>query len=264
MRRWAGVPRIDAAMQARLSIIAAEGARHGMRREVFAKLGDSLTESGSFLQDVGHGWFDLGAYEWLGDTIAMYRRVPVDADGNDSFAHASQAAAGGWSTADALEGPSPNAVERELDTLRPALAFVLFGTNDIDRGPPAQFRDGLDHIVAACLSRGVIPVLSTVPDRLDGGGPASRVPAMNDVVQALARTRGLPVIDLNAALAPLPRHGIETDGIHLSAWQRDGDYRTANFTDESLRDGYNVRNLITLQTLDALRRIVFGRETPDA
>ncbi len=54
------------------------------------------------------------------------------------------------------------------------------------------------------------------------------------------------------------------DGIHPSAYQHDGDTRAGTFTDEALRHGYNVRNLVTLQTLDALRRIVFDQEQPAA
>ncbi len=258
------VPRIDAAMRDRLARIAAVGAQRGMRREVFAKIGDSITESGSFLQDVGHGWFDLGSFTALEPTIAFYRRAHVDHDGNDSFAHSSEASVSGWTVQDALAAPRPDALERELTALRPAVAFVMFGTNDLDRSTPDAFRAGITEVVNRCLERGTIPVLSTIPDRLDRDEAARRVAMMNVIVRDIAQANGLPVIDLFGALRELPRHGLGDDGIHPSAYARDGDVRAATFTDEGLRHGYNVRNLVTLQTLDAIRRIVFEREPPEA
>jgi hypothetical protein len=261
--RWTGVPRIDAATRDRLVAIAALGAQRGMRRDVFAKLGDSITESASFLQDLGHGWYDLGRFSSLSATIEQFHRTTVDRDGNDSFMRPSQAASMGWTTADALEGPAPDAIERELDLLHPSIAFVMFGTNDVDRGSESSFRDGLGRIVADCLRRGVIPVLSTIPDRLDDRSAGARVPAFNNVIRTLARDNGTPLIDLHTALETLPNRGLDPDGIHPSAWQLDGDTRTASFDSDALRYGYNVRNLTTLQTLDLLRRVVFDHEAPD-
>jgi hypothetical protein len=267
MRRssvWTGVPRIDAALRDRLVRLAALGAQRGMRREVFAKVGDSITESGSFLHDIGHGWHDLASYASLEPTVTFFHRTVVDGDGNDSFAHASEAAVSGWTVQDALEPPSPDALERELRAVRPSIALIMFGTNDIDRSTPDAYRNGLVRVVARCLERGVIPVVSTIPMRLDRADAGRRVPVMNAIVRDTARAQTIPLIDLHAALNDLPRHGLGDDGIHPSAYQHDGDTRAGTFTDDALRHGYNVRNLVTLQTLDALRRIVFDQEQPAA
>jgi hypothetical protein len=45
----------------------------GMRPDVFAKIGDSITESASFLSDIGQGWYVLGRYGALEPTIAHFR-----------------------------------------------------------------------------------------------------------------------------------------------------------------------------------------------
>jgi hypothetical protein len=259
----AAVPRLDAQTKARLRAIAARGATRGMRRGVFAKIGDSITESGSFLQDIGHGWFDLGPYAALAPTIAFFHHTSVDSANNDSFAHASLAAASGWTSSDALEG-SPEPVARELDALRPGTALIMLGTNDVDRATPAALETHLARIVDECIDHGVVPVLSTIPDRLDSPAARDRVPAFNERIERLANARGLPLMDLHAALAALPHHGLGDDGIHPSAYvTSDGDTRACNFAPASLRSGYNVRNLVALLTLDKIRTIVFDDGAPD-
>jgi hypothetical protein len=259
----AGVPRIDATLKVRLRAIAEVGVQHGMRHDVFAKVGDSITESGSFLQDVGHGWFDLAEYASLEPTVAYFHRTSVDSSGSDSFARASSAATSGWTSGDAVDG-SPDAVLREIDAIHPALALVMFGTNDIDRATLFEFEHNLARIVDECIGRGVIPVLSTIPDRSDTPLARDRVPIYNARIVALATSRQLPTMDLHAALATLPRHGLGDDGIHPSAFTNSsGDTRAADFGASALRSGYNVRNLLALLTLDKIRSIVFDDGAAD-
>lgn len=259
-----GVPRIDAGMKARLQEIHRRGLARGMRPAVFAKLGDSMTESASFLQDIGRGWYDLGSYTTLRETIEYFHRTAIDEQGNDSFAHPSSAAVAGWTVDDALQGAPSHPVAHELDTIRPATALVMFGTNDIDRSTPDQFATSLRLLVDECIARGVIPVLSTIPDRLDSTVAAERVPTFNARIVDVARQRKLPWMNLHAVLSRLPRHGLNSDGIHLSVYTNsEGQAYAAVFTPEALRYGYNVRNLVALQTLHRLRSIVFEDGAPD-
>ena len=66
----------------------------------------------------------------------------------------------------------------------------------------------------------------------------------------------LPLINLNRALEPLPDHGVNpADMIHLSV---PPDGRVDLFTTEDLQYGFTVRNLVTLQTLQALLSAVNG------
>src|SRR5687767_13584443 len=55
------LPEFDRETDAHVREVAAAGRARGNRADVVAKIGDSITESQSFLQDCGMGWYDLGA-----------------------------------------------------------------------------------------------------------------------------------------------------------------------------------------------------------
>ena len=259
----AAVPHIDAALKARLREIYRFGAAHGLRPDVFAKVGDSITESASFLQDIGHGWFDLAGQSDLQPIVDYFHHRTIDSESNDSFAHGSAVAVAGWTSGDALEHDGATPLVMELEALHPAFAIVMYGSNDIDRASPESLGTNLTRIVDECLRRGVIPILSTIPDRRDTAVAAARVPAFNRAIVAVARARSIPLMDLHAALAPLPTQGISEDGVHPNVWVHDNSPQAAHFNPEALRFGYNVRNLLALRTLAKVRAIVAMDGTPD-
>jgi hypothetical protein len=62
----------------------------------------------------------------------------------------------------------------------------------------------------------------------------------------------IPLMNLWQALDPLPNHGLNQDGRHLSLpLTASGDLVGTN-----LQQGYPMRNLVTLQSLDAIWRSV--------
>src|SRR5262249_47411877 len=99
--------------------------------------------------------------------------------------------------------------------------------------------------------------------RLDHPAAGRRVAELNAIVKRIAQTRGVPLIDLNAALAPLPRQGLVADGIHLAAAHVGGAPHPCWFSDGALSSGMNVRNLVTLQALDRARRFLLEGEEPE-
>src|SRR4051794_14799180 len=72
------VPRIDAAMKARLRAVLEHGDVLGNRSGTFAKVGDSITAGSGFLSALDCGaptaW---GRYARLGGTVAFYRSETV-------------------------------------------------------------------------------------------------------------------------------------------------------------------------------------------
>src|SRR4051794_41000060 len=68
------VPVIDATMKAHLQTILADGRVKGNRPDVFAKIGDSITETESFLSGFACHEEELGAYTGLADTIAYFSK----------------------------------------------------------------------------------------------------------------------------------------------------------------------------------------------
>jgi hypothetical protein len=215
---------------------------------VFSKVGDSLTANKVFLVPFGEGKYDLGEYGYLREVIDRFSQE-VARTGN-SFVNDSLAAKSGWRTAQVLdpakagsvcrEGESP--LECEYRIVRPSIAVILLGTNDA-ASPTGDFAKSLHGIVGLTLSRGIIPVLNTLPP-MEG----TDMEGFNRTIRDAALFWNVPWIDLYSALLPLPNRGLSPDGMHLS-WVDPADFRPPN-----LSFGMPVRNLLTLQALDAVWR----------
>jgi lysophospholipase L1-like esterase len=249
------VPTFDTETIAHIRALRALGATRGMRANVFAKIGDSITESQSFLYDIGQGWYVLGNHGALEATIQYFRATRF-ADGSNSLTRASACAMSGWLARYALAMEPMSALHTELAYTRPGYAIVMYGTNDLDRMPPASFIADMNRIVDVIEANGTVPVLSTIPDRLDRPDAAAAVPGFNAAIRELARTRHLPLMDYWAALQSLPRRGLDTDGIHPSAYVTpSGVVATGVLTSAALQYGYNMRNLVVLLALERLRTL---------
>ena len=237
---------------ARTYAIFQRGQALGRAPDVLSKVGDCNSVAWIFLYPFGEDQYDLGDYAELQETVDFFRA---------SFAQRSHAANNGlnvyavldplWADAQACEaGETPLACEYRLRN--PALAVIMFGTNDMLVLTPQQFDEGLRRVVRQTAEAGVIPVLSTFPRNL---AHPERSVLFNQIVVRVALDEDVPLINLWLALEPLPSHGVEEDGYHLNGpLTRAGDFRSA----ENLRTGHPLRNLVTLQTLDVLRREVLA------
>jgi hypothetical protein len=230
------------------------------RREVFAKVGDSITISGHFLHCLAGQDLRWGTHASLAATRDFFARTPVDGDRN-SFTRSTEAAHVGWPTKRLLEG-TPPFVDREISALKPAFAVVLLGTNETYEGSAGQYELFLRRLVDRMTDQGVIPLLSTIPPRRDGQRGRPFVEEMNAVVTALAWSRQLPIMDLSGALDPLAHAGLNRDGVHPEAF-RDASPHPCWFDEAGLTGGMNQRNLLVLEALDRVRRHVLGDEPPE-
>jgi hypothetical protein len=237
---------------------AAHGA--GLAEDVFAKVGDSITVSTSFLHCFAGADVDLGGRDDLAPTVEHF--LGGRAGDSTPFDRDSLAAGIGWSAFAALEG-APSPLDRELDALDPSFAVVMFGTNEVGWRHPVDFGEDMLAIIDGLLGRGVIPLLSSIPPRDDDPGADAAVPQLNAVVRGLAQGRQVPFMDLERELRVLPGHGIGGDGVHLDAYA-DGGARPCVFSAEGLGHGYNWRNLLFLQTLHRVLEVVLdGADAPD-
>jgi hypothetical protein len=248
------LPPFDGATTARVRAIRADGLSRGNRANVFAKIGDSITEAGGFLQDIGDGFYDLAGYRWLQPTVTYFNGVRFS-DNRTSFSRYSACAMGGWVSGQPLDGDPESPLRRELAATRPLYAIVMIGTNDLDRTPIEQYTANLTRIVTIIEESGAVPVVSTIPDRSDQAAPAARVPAFNDAIRAVARARNVPLLDYWLPMHDLPAHGLEEDGIHPSIWRNMGDPQATDFRDAAMQYGYNMRNLTALLMLERLRTL---------
>jgi hypothetical protein len=142
-------------------------------------------------------------------------------------------------------GESPAACEFRV--AHPSVALIMFGTNDVGVTDAASYDFYLRGLIDQALDDGVLPLLSTFPTRPEN--PAKSL-LLNQIVVRVALDYGIPLINLNRALEPLPHQGVNpTDTIHLSV---PPDGRVDRLTRDELQYGFTMRNLVTLQALEAV------------
>jgi hypothetical protein len=226
--------------------------------DVFAKVGDSMTALPYFLTCFDGGPYSLGSDTELTDTLTSYEND--DAAGSSSYARASEAATGGWETADLLAG-SPCPVDSERAAISPRVALMLIGTNDNREGvTPQVYGANLWTIVDKLIGAGVVPLMWTIPPSYSDPDSDPRVPLFGLIDRAIAQGRQIPLVDYYQEMLPLPNEGIGSDGIHPSV-APDG---ACMLTSSDLASyGFNLRNLLALEQLDRALAALAGN-APDA
>ena len=263
------VPALGPVVTSHLEKVADRGKRFGNRPGVFAKIGDSITASPSFLQALACQPPRLGAWGGLRITLGFFGATSVPPGSEEaqcavsnSYSRLGVAAVGGWRAADALlpresfpECEGLPAVSCELQLLHPSVALIMFGTNDLEDFTAAQFRLDLARVARLVSSAGTIPVISTIPPR--ARQPFSqRVARFNAEIAALAENRALPLWNFWREMVELgvPNQGLSEDGVHPSVLCPP--CTAIDFRPAGLRQGYALRNLGALRVLDRLRRNV--------
>jgi len=230
----------------------------GNRADVFSKVGDSITVSGAFLYGFGIKQYNLRSYQQDLSPVVNYYLQDSARDSN-SFANTSLAAEVGWSAHSAttpgngdkaLCAPTEAPLVCEYRYVRPAVALIMFGTNDVTGMATGNFERNYRQVIEITIQRGIVPIISTIPP-MTGRPDGTRVPIFNTIIKALAREYDIPLWDYWAALQPLPNYGLTQDGVHptFSSYSTD-------FTSENLKFGMTTRNLTALQALDAVWRTV--------
>lgn len=184
-------------------------ARSTGRSTSFIKVGDSITYSTSFLRCLATTRTD-GAHANLEDTRTFFEPA--------SWARQSGASKVGWHTYSPTHG-SPSPLDVEIDEMKPAFAVVMLGTNDNYVGVGPAYRRDLQALVTHLTSRGIVPILSTIPQRKLASANAN-VPRMNLVVRRVAADAKVPVMDFNLALSHLSGFGLSGDGSILMRRRR--------------------------------------------
>ncbi|MBZ0304512.1 MAG: hypothetical protein K8I82_00455 [Anaerolineae bacterium] len=247
-----------------LQTVFTHGQALGNRADVFTKVGDSNTTNGDFLLAIGMGktFCHLGSYAYLQETIDFFSATPPREDVQNSFNSYSIAAQKGLSSASVLDpfwatnalceaNESPLMCEYRI--VKPSISIIMLGLMDSRYGEPESFAHYMEEIVKQSIEAGVIPVLTTfvvLPDQEVLNYDHSI--QMNIALVDIAETYGTPLINLWAAVQELPNYGIGPDRTHLA--HSVGQY--CDFTGAEQEYGGTLRNLLTLQALDQLRKNV--------
>ncbi len=243
---WQDWPILPAVSETARSIYQ-QGLEMGNDPAAFSKVGDCGSSPSWFLGvfDEGKEFYRLGDYAYLSDVIAAFpgsfERTSVAAR---SGFNASSVFSPLWSDPALCEpGEGPLACEYRIH--RPSVAFIMLGTNDVWH--KEDFEARLRKIVEYTVGLGIVPILSTKPDNLEGDG------SLNATIVKVAADYGVPLWNEWSAMQALPNHGLQEDGAHLT-WE-------PNWFDHPIvmRSGWPVRNLTALQTLDVVWRALTGR-----
>lgn len=254
---WEGLPPLTKAQAMRLLSLTAQSP--GLDEHSFAKVGDSMTVSRSYLRCFARSGVNWGAFPDLRATATHFREG--HRRGRNPFLRDSEAARVGWSVRSAIRG-TPSPLHRELRFMRPRFATVMFGTNDIESRAPRRFGRRMWRLLEELEGRGVVPVVSTVLPQRRSAEVNRWVARYNLVLRALTEGRDLPILDLYSDYRALPRLGLAGDGIHGNVYQDRGRAAPCDLTPAGLRFGHNVRNLRTLQQLDRFLAVLRGRPVP--
>ena len=225
--------------------IYAQGKALGRNPRAFSKIGDSTMVYPPFLEAFGSaGAFNLGPYAGLQPTIDYYQATA-------SYARNSLAVAKGmhtwsefdptWADASACgTGEAPLACE--VRRHNPSVALIRLGANDALT--PQLFDEQMRRIIEFCLERGIIPVLGTKPDRIEG--PDNTI--NNRIIQMAAEYR-IPLWDYDRVAGTVPGRGLLDDQLHM-AGEGPHDYAAI----AAFAAGDSLQDLTALMMLDAIRR----------
>jgi hypothetical protein len=242
------------------------GLKMGNRPDIFTKVGDCESAGNGFVRAFGLGSYEhiLGDFGYLQGVIDRYQTASPRSDAENSFLYTGVAAHNGFTVWSVLDprwadrgscggGESPLACELRLT--RPSIAIVMLGDADLHQMDMPAFREGLEHIVIYSLNSGTVPILSTIPGHRF---KLQQTDAFNWAVTVIGQKYGVPVIDLKGAIQGLPNSGMAEDGFHMTV--PPDDELAGKFTQHYLESyGLTVRNLVSLQALDAVWQVLNSR-----
>ena len=193
--------------------------------------------------------YRIGPYGYLNPDIEYF---------HGSFDRLSLAVKTGWNVATVLsplsgdktqcaENETP--LECEYRVWNPSISIISMETWTKDR-PTAAYKEYLRQIVQYTVDRGVVPILATKADNLEGDH------SINASIACLAREYDIPLWNFWREVQPLPDHGLREDGFHLTNDHNRYDLESA------MQAAWPHRNLTALMAVDAVWRAVTGQEPP--
>jgi hypothetical protein len=240
---WMELPVIPEVSASALEIYA-EGIRKGNDPHAFSKVGDCQNVPSMFVSIFDYpGFYTLGEeYEYLSETIEWYQ---------GSFKHESHAVRRGFNAASVVSpvwadpefcdvGEDP--LQCEIRIHNPSVAIISLET--WWAGNPENYEKYVRQIIETLISDGVLPILATKADNLEGDH------RINGILARLANEYQIPLWNFWLAVQALPDHGLMEDGFHLTFAPNDFD------DPQVMKAAWPWRNLTALQVLYAVREAI--------
>lgn len=216
------------------------GLELGNHHNHFSKVGDCQNVSSHFLSIFDDpDAYALGEFDSLQSTIEHF---------GESWARDSASVDNGFNVASVLSplwsdpeicNPDENPLECEYRLNKPSIVIVSMETWWAQR-PAEEYEDYMRQIVEFWIDHGVVPILSTKADNLEGNY------GLNRAVYKVAQEYDIPMWNFWLSIQSLPGNGLSEDDFHLTF--------ARNFFDDPVRMQYSwpVRNLTALQAIDAV------------
>jgi hypothetical protein len=237
--RWQEWPVVPVVSQ-RMIEIYRQGQAQGRNPESFSKIGDCQNVATYFLGVFDTpGEYSLGEYAALQPTIDQF---------NGSWSRTSLAVKGGMNVLSQLspiwaDPKQCNKMESplacELRVNNPSIVIISLETW-WGQQPAKDYEAAMRQVVEYVLPQGVVPILATKADNLEGDN------SINAAIARVAYDYDLPLWNFWAAVQPLSGHGLTEDGFHLTFAQP--------FFDDPIRmrEAWPWRNLTALQSIDSV------------
>lgn len=213
----------------------------GNNTKRFTKIGDGEISANWFLvtYDKVPAKYNLGPYKNLSKTIEYFA---------GSFERKSQTAKRGYNTTKILDPKESNKtvclknespLECEIRIYKPSFALISMGTNQA--WDAIVFEKELRIILDTLIKNGIVPILSTKADNVEGDH------RINKIIAKLADEYQLPLWNFWKACQTLPNNGLQKDLEHLTYFSKNdfGDQKAMTFA-------WPNRNLTALLTLESM------------
>lgn len=243
---WKDYPVIPNISPRALEIYQA-GIESGNDPHAFSKIGDCQNITTYFLAP-----FEDPELHSLGEEYA-YLQETIDYF-YGSYSRESLAVAGGLNVARVLSPfhsdvdlcePNEHPLSCEVRIQNPSIAIVSLEENWESR-TSEEYEQHLRTVIDFLISENVLPILATKADNLEGDH------SINKTIVKLAAEYQIPLWNFWRAVQPLPHHGLEGDGFHLTLA---GPYLDQ---ESNMKAAWPWRNLTALQSLEAVLEAVNG------
>ena len=203
----------------------------GTNPRYLSRIGDCHSEPGVFMGIYDTDFYSLADEDQYLTSAIEFFRGSFDQESYSVHAGMSAASVLTEIWADSrycLEGE--NALECEIRIHNPSIMFVNLGSNWVPGAGTDIYYDYLSEIIQTLLDHGILPILSSKADNVEGDN------SINEITAQVARDFDLPYFNFWAAAQYIPHNGLdpEKDGVHLSV------------------EAWNWRNYYALQTLYAV------------
>ncbi len=189
----------------------------GTNPHVFSKIGDCQSTPNVFMGVYDMGYDGLLADEdlYLQEAINFFRgSFSIESLAVHDGMNGSSVLTTTWADP-ALCEPNENALDCELRIHNPSIMFINLGTNWMSGLEMDVYYDYLSEIVETMIGRGVLPILSSKADNVEGGN------RINEVTAQVARDYDIPFFNFWKSAQELNNHGLAQDNpiyLSVSAW----------------------------------------------